>query len=123
MAQTPKPSKGPRPVEALQHHADTRPNIPTAEFQSMAQQMEAGTPAAPVRYKRAAPLPPGETRPRNADLDPQLVWQGMKIRLRQASNGSFPYIVQPAFNTNGWTGCCCTCSNTRFTIVGRPMQC
>ncbi len=84
MAQTPKPSKGLRPVEALRHRADTRRNIPTAEFQSMAQQMEASKPAAPVRYKRAAPLPPGETRPRNADLDPQLVWRGMKIRLTDA---------------------------------------
>ena len=33
---------------------------------------------------RAAPLPPGETRARNPDLDPQLVWRGMRIRLPPA---------------------------------------
>ena len=84
MAQTPKPPKGTRRVETLRYLADTRRNIPTAEFQSMAQQMDAGAPVAPVHYPRAAPLPKGETRPRNADLDPQLIWRGMKIRLTGA---------------------------------------
>ena len=50
-------------VEALRHDADTRTNIPTAEYQSMVEEdME-----SPVRvaYQR-----------RNRDLDPQLVWRG-----------------------------------------------
>ena len=50
-------------VEALRHEADTRTNIPTAEYQSM---VEDDT-ESPVRvaYQR-----------RNRDLDPQLVWRG-----------------------------------------------
>jgi adenine-specific DNA-methyltransferase len=83
MPRPPKPPAGPRPVEALTH-ADTRRNIPTAEFQSIAQQMEEAAPIAPARYPRASPLPPGETRPRNPDLDPQIIWRGMRITLTQA---------------------------------------
>ncbi len=83
MPQLPKPAAGPRPVDALTH-ADTRRNIPTAEHQSIAQQMEERAPAPPARFPRAAPLSPGETRARNPDLDPQLVWRGMKIRLTPA---------------------------------------
>ncbi len=41
-------------------------------------------PVAPVRHPRASPLAPGETRARNPDLDPQLVWRGMRIRLTDA---------------------------------------
>jgi adenine-specific DNA-methyltransferase len=64
-------------------HADTRRNIPTAEFQSLAQQMEERAPVGPARYRRASPLPEGETRTRNADLDPQIVWRGMRITLTE----------------------------------------
>jgi adenine-specific DNA-methyltransferase len=83
MARPPKPPAGARPVDALVH-GDTRRNIPTAEFQSLAQQMEEQAPVRPARYARATPLPPGETRPRNADRDPQLIWRGMHIRLTPA---------------------------------------
>ncbi len=83
MPRPPKPPAGPRPVEALTH-ADKRRNIPTAEFQSIAQQMEEATPIAPARYPRAAPLPQAETRPRNPDLDPQIIWRGLRITLTQA---------------------------------------
>ncbi|OGV56597.1 MAG: hypothetical protein A2X45_15360 [Lentisphaerae bacterium GWF2_50_93] len=50
-------------VKALKHDADTRKNIPTAEYQSVMQKNEQN----PVRiaYER-----------RNRDLDPQLVWRG-----------------------------------------------
>jgi adenine-specific DNA-methyltransferase len=82
MPRLPKPPPGPRPLETLVH-ADTRRNIPTAEFQSLAQQMEEGTPVASARYKRASPLAEGETRPRNDDLDPQVVWRGMRITLSE----------------------------------------
>jgi adenine-specific DNA-methyltransferase len=73
---------GPRQVEMLVH-ADTRRNIPTAEFQSIAQQMDEIAPFEPARYKRATPLAKGETRERNADLDPQIIWRGMRITLTQ----------------------------------------
>ena len=77
-----KPATGPRPVEALTH-AETRRNIPTAEHQDLAQRAEARAPVPPARYARADPLPPGETRPRDPDLDPQLIWRGVRIRLTQ----------------------------------------
>ena len=83
MPRPPKPQAGPRPIETLVH-ADTRRNIPTAEFQSLAQQMEEVAPVKPARYQRATPLAKGETRERNADLDPQIVWRGMRITLSQA---------------------------------------
>ena len=50
-------------VEALRHEADTRTNIPTAEYQSM------------VREETESPLLAAYQR-RNRDLDPQLVWRG-----------------------------------------------
>ncbi|MCC6574954.1 MAG: site-specific DNA-methyltransferase [Planctomycetes bacterium] len=60
MAKKTAPSKT---VEAIQHAADKRKNIPTAEFQSVMQKGQ----EKPVRvaYDR-----------RNRDLDPQLVWRG-----------------------------------------------
>ncbi len=80
MPRLPKSPKGPRPVEVLRH-AEMRRNIPTAEFQSLAHQMEERAPVRPARYARATPLPHGETRPRNTDLDPQIIWRGARIRL------------------------------------------
>ena len=50
-------------VEALRHEADTRTNIPTAEYQSL------------VREDTESPLRVAYQR-RNRDLDPQLVWRG-----------------------------------------------
>ena len=50
-------------VETLRHEADTRTNIPTAEYQSL------------VREEQEAPLRVAYER-RNHDLDPQLVWRG-----------------------------------------------
>jgi adenine-specific DNA-methyltransferase len=83
MARAPKPPAGPRPIETLVH-ADSRRNIPTAEFQSLAQQMEEVAPVRPAHFKRATPLVKGETRERNADLDPQVVWRGVRITLSLA---------------------------------------
>src|ERR1700722_13307794 len=83
MARSPKPPMGPRPIETLRH-ADSRRNIPTAEFQSIAQQMEEVDPFDAAHYARATPLAKGETRERNADLDPQIVWRGMRTTLTQA---------------------------------------
>ena len=54
-------------VEVIKHDADTRKNIPTAEYQSVMQKNE----QSPVRiaYER-----------RNRDLDPQLVWRGKDVQ-------------------------------------------
>jgi adenine-specific DNA-methyltransferase len=61
MARTRKAA--PKSVETLTHREDTRPNIPTAEYESLVDAAE----KTPIRvaYER-----------RNRDLDPQLVWRG-----------------------------------------------
>ena len=71
----------PKQVEALKHERAKRKNIPTAELQSVAQRVEELQPVEPVTYRRRYPLAEGETRPRDTDLDPQLVWKGARIRL------------------------------------------
>lgn len=68
-------------VETLTHDEAARKNIPTAELQSFAEAEEAITGFAPETYPRARPLPKGETRPRDPDLDPQIVWNGARIKL------------------------------------------
>ena len=83
MARLPKPPKPAGQIATLVH-ADTRRNIPTAEFQSLAQQLEEQAPVTAAHYARASPLPVGETRGRNGDLDPQIIWRGMRIRLTEA---------------------------------------
>lgn len=62
-------------VDSLTHEAASRPNIPTAEMQSLAEGMPAAEPEE-VAYPRDTPLAQGEERPRDRDLDPQLVWRG-----------------------------------------------
>ncbi|MEN9935160.1 MAG: hypothetical protein RLZZ387_1739 [Chloroflexota bacterium] len=59
----PRPAKQQTRVETLKHAEDRRPNIPTAEFESVMADEE----KRPIRvaYER-----------RNRDLDPQLVWRG-----------------------------------------------
>ena len=73
--------KEPKNVETLKHDEAKRKNIPTAELQSAAQRAEEINPFKPVTYLRNAPLPKGETRPRDEDLDPQIVWKGATLRL------------------------------------------
>jgi adenine-specific DNA-methyltransferase len=74
-------TQGAKQVEALTHDTDTRTNIPTAELRSVAQRLEEARPVAPVHFPRQTPLPEGETRDRDPDLDPQIVWRGGKLRL------------------------------------------
>ena len=81
MARTPK---GPKQVSTLVHDDATRKNIPTAELQSTAEYLEEMNPAKPVAYPRARPLAEGEWRERDEDLDPQIVWNGARIRLTKA---------------------------------------
>lgn len=73
--------KAPKKVETLTHDEASRKNIPTAELQSAAQRAEEMDPFAPVTYPRQNPLADGETRPRDGDLDPQIVWKGATLRL------------------------------------------
>jgi adenine-specific DNA-methyltransferase len=74
----PASSKG---VEALKHDTASRRNIPTAEYQSLAERLEETRPQEPARLPRARPLPEGETRERDADRDPQIIWNGARIRV------------------------------------------
>jgi adenine-specific DNA-methyltransferase len=74
-------TKGPQQLETLTHSSASRKNIPTAEFQATAERMEEANPFEPVVYERTNPLAEGETRDRDGDLDPQLVWQGTDLRL------------------------------------------
>ena len=74
-------TKGPRKVEALTHAKAKRANIPTAEHQSLAQRQEEIAPVGPVRYPLPHPLSAGEVRERDQDLDPQIIWNGARIRL------------------------------------------
>lgn len=76
-----KNPKSLKSVESLKHRGATRKNIPTAEYQSAAEQMEEMAPVGPVHYPRSTPLAQGATRLRNPDLDPQIVWNGARIRL------------------------------------------
>ena len=84
MARAPRSPKGPKQVATLNHEADVRRNIPTAELADLAAMQEELGPLAPVAYPRARALAKGETRERDADLDPQIVWNGARITLTKA---------------------------------------
>ncbi len=81
MARTPK---GPKKVGTLTHEKARRLNIPTAEMESFFLRQEDVSPREPARYERARPLAQGETRDRDESLDPQIVWNGARIRLTKA---------------------------------------
>jgi adenine-specific DNA-methyltransferase len=76
-------TRGPKPkqVETLKHDAAKRRNVPTAELASAFERMEETDPQGPVTYPRARPLAEGETRQRDEDLDPQIVWKGATLSL------------------------------------------
>ena len=76
-----KSGKSAKQVAALTHEDATRKNIPTAEMQSLAERVEEMRPVPPAHYPRATPLPKGATRDREGDLDPQIIWNGVRIRL------------------------------------------
>jgi adenine-specific DNA-methyltransferase len=76
--------KAPKSVESIVHDDAKRKNIPSAELQSLAQRMEEADPVKPVTYERQHPLAEGETRERDGDLDPQIIWKGAKIELTDA---------------------------------------
>ncbi len=81
MARGSSKSNGGKRVETVTHTKAARKNIPTAEYQSVAERLEEQNPVEPVHFARVRPLPEGETRERDEDLDPQIVWRGARIRL------------------------------------------
>jgi adenine-specific DNA-methyltransferase len=81
MARSPSKTSNGKSVSTLTHEGAARKNIPTAEYQSVAEHLDELHPQAPVVYPRATPLAVGETRERNEDLDPQIVWNGARIRV------------------------------------------
>ncbi len=68
-------------VETLTHESARRKNIPTAEHQSLAQRQEENAPVGPIPYARVYPLKAGTERERDKDIDPQIIWNGARIRL------------------------------------------
>lgn len=80
MARAPRTPKGPKQVGTL-NHPENRLNIPTAEMADLAAMQEEMSPLQPVAYPRARPLAEGEVWERDEDLDPQIVWNGARIRL------------------------------------------
>jgi adenine-specific DNA-methyltransferase len=82
MAKPPKP----KDVSSLTHDEAKRVNNPTAEMASLYEQQveQLGERPKAMRLERARPLAEGTERERDADLDPQIVWDGMKISLTAA---------------------------------------
>lgn len=81
-----RPSSTEKSVETLTHDEAARLNVPTAEMASLFEQQEElhGEGPAEMRLARARPLAAGETRDRDGDRDPQIVWNGVKITLTKA---------------------------------------
>jgi adenine-specific DNA-methyltransferase len=77
-------AKAPKSIHAIKHDDATRKNIPTAEMESFFLREEDSAPRPPVAYPRERPIAEGETRERDGELDPQLIWNGAKIRITPA---------------------------------------
>ncbi|HWJ75034.1 MAG TPA: site-specific DNA-methyltransferase [Kaistia sp.] len=79
-------AKSPREIDALKHDAARRINNPTAEMASLFEQQEEllGEGERAMTMPRPRPLAKGETRARDGDLDPQIVWNGVKIKITKA---------------------------------------
>lgn len=81
-------AKNPREkdVSTLTHDKAVRLNNPTAEMASLyEQQVEIlGEGAREMRIARDRPLAHGEERDRDMDRDPQIIWNGAKIRITPA---------------------------------------
>ena len=81
MARTPRAAPKRKKVETLTHEAAQRRNVPTAELQSVAERLEEMNPLPPVAFPRRTKMAKGEKIDRDEDLDPQIVWKGVKIKL------------------------------------------
>ena len=77
-----KPAK-PKDVDALTHEDATRLNVPTAEMASLYEQQaeRLGETEVSMSLKRPRSMADGEERDRDPDLDPQIIWNGAKIKL------------------------------------------
>ncbi|WP_327211693.1 site-specific DNA-methyltransferase [Rhizobium ruizarguesonis] len=82
MAKTPRE----KDVSTLTHDKAVRLNNPTAEMASLYEQQEEmlGEGAREMGVPRDRPLAEGEVRDRDTDRDPQVIWNGVKIRITQA---------------------------------------
>lgn len=74
-------AKGPKQVGAFKHDEASRRNIPTAEMESFFRREEDREQREAVHYPRSRPLAQGETREREEHRDPQLIWNGARIRI------------------------------------------
>lgn len=81
-------AKAPREkdVSTLTHDQAVRLNNPTAEMASLYEQQEEmlGDGGREMRITRDRPLAHGQERDRDMDRDPQVIWNGAKIRITQA---------------------------------------
>ncbi|WP_095204714.1 site-specific DNA-methyltransferase [Mesorhizobium carmichaelinearum] len=79
MAKTPTQKN----IDALTHDAARRINNPTAEMASLFEQQQEilGEGEHSISLPRPRPLANGEKRERDGDLDPQIVWNGVRIRI------------------------------------------
>lgn len=82
MAKTPRE----KDVSTLTHDNAVRLNNPTAEMASLYEQQEEmlGEAAREMRVPRDRPLADGEMRDRDMDRDPQIIWNGVKIKITTA---------------------------------------
>ncbi|MBB6182386.1 site-specific DNA-methyltransferase [Pseudorhizobium flavum] len=82
MAKTPRE----KDVSTLTHDKAVRLNNPTAEMASLYEQQEEmlGEAAREMRVPRDRPLVDGEVRDRDMDRDPQIIWNGVKIKITPA---------------------------------------
>ena len=76
-------AKSPKEIDALTHDAARRINVPTAEMASLFEQQAelTGDVEREMTMPRPRPLANGEHRDRDGDLDPQIIWNGAKIRI------------------------------------------
>lgn len=79
MAKTPRE----KDVSTLTHDKAVRLNNPTAEMASLYEQQEEmlGEAVREMRVPRDRPLAEGEVRERDMDRDPQIIWNGVKIKI------------------------------------------
>ncbi len=82
MAKTPRE----KDVSTLTHDKAVRLNNPTAEMASLYEQQEEmlGEAAREMRVSRDRPLADGALRDRDMDHDPQIIWNGVKIKITPA---------------------------------------
>ena len=82
MAKTPRE----KDVSTLTHDKAVRLNNPTAEMASLFEQQQEilGEGAREMRVPRDRPLADGEVRDRDMDRDPQILWNGVKIKITPA---------------------------------------